>query len=381
MIRRLSLVCFCLAAFVLCSLTGRAEDWRQFRGNDISGVAQSPLPGIISGDSIKWNVDLPGRGLSAPIVIGDRLYLTASSGFDQDRLHLLCFDKNSGKKIWERQFWAVGRTVSHPKMCNATPTPCSDGQRIFATFSSNDVICTDLDGNLQWFRALNYDYPNATNSLGMSSSPVVVDDTLIVQVESDADSFAFGLDVASGTERWKKERPRKANWTSPTIVEKPQPLVLLQSGDGIEAVEPKSGKTVWTFDNGASTIPSSVVSGEVLYIPSNGITAVDLKGGQGETLWNVKRLGPGTPSPILVNGILVSVAGTLSGADPKTGDRLWEARFKGPYSSSPIASGKHLYLFSESGMAYVIEVTRDEAKLVSDFDFGETILGTPAASD
>lgn len=381
MSRSTFLVCFSLTVLVL-TLAGHAEDWRQFRGNDVSGVARSSLPEIISGDSVKWEVDLPGRGLSAPIVVGNRVYLTASSGFDQDRLHLLCFDKQSGEKIWERQFWATGRTVSHPKMCNATPTPCSDGERIFATFSSNDVVCTDLDGNLQWFRGLNYDYPNATNSLGMSSSPVVVDETLIVQAESDADSFAFGLDVADGTERWRKERPRKANWTSPTIVGKPRPLALLQSGDGIEAVEPKTGRTVWTFDNGAATIPSSVVSGEILYIPSNGITAVDLESGTGETLWNVKRLGPSTPSPVLVNGVLVTVQGVkITGADPETGRLLWEERLEGPFSSSPIVSGKHLYLFNEKGMAYAVEITRDEARLVSDFDFGETILGTPAASD
>lgn len=377
--RWIFLVCYSVATVTLASGTSHAEDWRQFRGNDLSGIAAVALPEIISGDSIKWEVDLPGRGLSAPIIVGDRVYLTASSGFDQDRLHLICFDKASGEKVWERQFWATGRTVSHNKMCNATPTPCSDGERIFATFSSNDVICTDLDGNLQWFRGLNYDYPNATNSLGMSSSPVVVDETLIVQVESDADSFAFGLDVENGTERWKKDRPRKANWTSPTIVEKPQPLALLQSSSGIEAVDPKSGKTVWTFEDGASTIPSSVIIDEVLYIPSNGITAVDLKG---ETLWNSKPIGPGTPSPVFVNGILVTVGSVrLTGADPKSGKRMWEQRFEGPFSSTPIVSGKLLYLFNEKGMAHVIEVTEAGARLISDFDFGETILCTPAASD
>jgi len=358
-----------------------AEDWRQFRGNDISGVSASPLPDVISGDTIQWEVELPGRGLSAPIVVGDRVYVSASSGFDQDRLHLLCYSKTSGKQIFERQFWATGRTVSHPKMCNATPTPCSDGERIFLSFSSNDVICTDLDGNLRWLRGLNYDYPNATNSLGMSSSPVVIDETLIVQVESDADSFAFGLNVKDGTERWKLERPRKANWTSPTIVTKPQPLVLLQSSEGIDALDPRTGKSVWKFDSGASTIPSSLVSGEVLYIPSNGMTAIDLNKPKEEALWNVKRLRPSTPSPILTNGMLLTVDSVITAAEADTGNKLWEFRVSGPFSASPIASGSRVYLFSENGLAQVVDVSEEEGKLVSDYDFGEKILATPAASD
>ncbi|MBD3672417.1 MAG: PQQ-binding-like beta-propeller repeat protein [Planctomycetaceae bacterium] len=377
-----SIILICFASALAFTSMADAEDWRQFRGDDLSGLSPKPLPTEISGDTIQWEVDLPGRGLSAPIVVGDRVYLSASSGFDQDRLHLLCFDKQTGEEVFERQFWATGRTVSHPKMANATPTPCSDGKRIFATFSSNDVICIDLDGNLQWFRGMNYDYPNATNSLGMSSSPVVVDDTLIVQVESDADSFAFGLDVANGKTRWQKERPRKANWTSPTVVTKPEPLVLLQSASGIEAVKPKSGDTIWKYESGASTIPSSLVQDDILYIPSNGITAVSLTSGNGEEIWNVRRLSPSTPSPILANGMLITVSNVkIAAANPEDGEVLWESRVSGPFSASPIAAGKYLYLFNEKGLAQVVEITKEEGKVVSDYDFGEIILGTPAASD
>ena len=171
-------------------------DWPQFRGADSSGVAaDSNLPTEI-GENIAWSAELPGRGLSGPIVVGGRVLLTASSGYQQDRLHVLCFDAKSGKKLWERQFWATGRTLCHPKMCNATPTPASDGKRVFAFYSSNDVICLDLDGNLEWMRGMTHDYPNASNSLGMASSPVVAGDTLIVPVENLSESFTAGLDPA-----------------------------------------------------------------------------------------------------------------------------------------------------------------------------------------
>ena len=83
--------------------------------------------------------------------------------------------------------------------CGApAPSPASDGKRVFALFSSNDLICLDLDGNLQWFRGLTFDHPNVSNSLGMASSPVVVGDTLVAQVENDSQSLATGIDVATG---------------------------------------------------------------------------------------------------------------------------------------------------------------------------------------
>ena len=108
------------------------------------------------------------------------MFLTASSGVEQDRLHVVCLSTKTGAKLWERQFWATGRTMTHPKTCVAANTPCSDGQRLFCQFSSNDILCLDLDGNVLWLRGLGRDYPNASNSLGMAASPIVVGDTLVV---------------------------------------------------------------------------------------------------------------------------------------------------------------------------------------------------------
>jgi hypothetical protein len=125
-----------------------ADDWRQFRGNDSSGVSSAPnLPAKLDdAKALRWKVPLPGRGLSGPIVIGDRVFLTASSGYRDDRLHVLCFSCATGDQLWDRQFRATGRTVCHEVMCMATPQACSDGERIYAYYSCNDVICLDLDG-------------------------------------------------------------------------------------------------------------------------------------------------------------------------------------------------------------------------------------------
>ncbi|MFN0196272.1 MAG: PQQ-binding-like beta-propeller repeat protein [Planctomycetaceae bacterium] len=366
-------------------------DWLQFRGNNTDGTAadeQLPLSWTAAGDNIAWKADLKGRGLSTPIVIGDRVVVTSSSGFHEDRLHVTCFDANNGEQLWERQFWATGRTMCHPKMCNATPTPASDGKRIFAFYSSNDVICLDLDGNLLWFRGLTHDYPNASNSLGMASSPVVIGETLIVQVENDAESFSTGLNVETGEPRWKIERPQIANWASPTILRGETPerdLVLLQSPSDLQAVNPQSGEVVWTYTQGASGIPSSVTGDGVVFVPSNGLTALRTAGDakEPEIVWQTPKAPPSTASPIYYDGriYVVTRAGVLLCIDPKTGEELWKMRVTGPFSSTPLAAGGHIYLFNEMGLAYVVKVGDKEGITVSENDLQETILCTPSASN
>ena len=93
-----------------------------------------------NGANVTWQVDLPGRGVSGPIVVGDRVLLTATTGFLEDRLHVLCYDVSTGAKLWERRFWATGRTATHDSITGAAPTPASDGRFVYAFYSSNDLI-------------------------------------------------------------------------------------------------------------------------------------------------------------------------------------------------------------------------------------------------
>lgn len=365
-----------------------AGDWRQFRGNAANSVASGEkLPVELSGGSIAWKVELPGRGLSGPIAVRQQVILTASSGYTEERLHVLSFDSETGELQWERQFAATGRTGCHTKMCVATPTPASDGERIFAFYSSNDLICTDLAGNLLWYRGLGAEFPNASNSLGMSSSPVVIGSTVIAQVESDAEAFAIGVDAESGETKWKIDRPRKANWTSPAILPaagQGPDLALLQSSAGIAAVDPETGTVVWEYSDGASTIPSSSVVAGRVYIPSRGVTVLEPgQDGGFEQVWNASNLSPSTASPVVMDGMTFTVnrTGALAAGDAESGDRLWQLRLKGPFSGTPLASNGHLFFFNESGLAFVVKATKEGGEIVSELDLGETILCSPAASN
>ncbi len=298
-----------LLAFLcgLAALTTQAGDWRQFRGPHGTGVSEeSNLPTALDPKNhIAWKIPLPGRGLSSPIVVGERIFVTCSSGAQQDRLHVICFNAADGTKRWERQFWATGRTTCHEKISVAAPTPASDGERIFAIFSSSDLICLDLEGNLLWLRGLMRDYPNASNSLGLSSSPVVADGTLVVQVETDGEAFAAGLEARTGMNRWKIERPKRVNWTSPLLLRTStgKPIVALQSAGGVSAIDPASGRILWSYTDGADTIPSSAWRGDTLFVPSHGMTALQFStdGQPPKQLWRASQLRPATASPLVLD--------------------------------------------------------------------------------
>ncbi len=366
------------AVLALASFSATASaDWLQFRGPGSSGVSADAKPPA-SELKIAWSADLPGRGLSSPIAVGGKVFVTCASGPEQAMLHVFCFDAASGKVLWERQLKATGRTMTQSKTCVAAPTPCSDGKSIFALYSSNDLFAFDLDGNLQWLRGLTYDYANASNSLGMAQSPVVVDGTLVVQSENDSESFAAGIDLATGKNKWKLDRPKAANWTSAVLVS--DKIVALQSSKGLLGVEASTGRTVWNYAEGAATIPSSAIAGGIIYAPSNGITALQPDANSVSQLWRNEQLKPGTASSIVIGDKLyvVNSAGVLVQAATKDGSTAWKLRLKGPFSGSPIAAGTSIYIVSERGVFQSIDSTAPEGKVTQEIDLAQTVLSTPA---
>jgi outer membrane protein assembly factor BamB len=362
-----------------------ASDWLQFRGNN-EGLATGEGPARL--DHTAWTASLPGRGLSGPIVVGDRVYLTACSGHDESRLHVLAFGKDDGNLVWDRQFWATGRTQCHPKMSVASSNPVSDGQRIVALYSTNDLICLDREGKLLWFRGLTYEYPNATNSLGMASSPVIVGDMVVVQVETDDDAFAMGLDIENGETRWKLDRPHKDNWTSPLVLRgasRDQDIVVLQSSQGLHGIQPKTGKLMWTYTEGASTVASAAATEGMIFVPSNGVTA--LSGTSPTTMptkrWRTKQMTTGYASLTYRDGRVYSVTGApvLIAADAKTGNVDWRLRLTGTFYASPIAAGQRMYFFNDAGLGQVVSLGKERGTISSQRDFKESILATPALAD
>ena len=366
-------------------------DWPMFRGPNAGSVSiDSKVPTKFGGEqkeNVAWRTELPGRSVSGVIVVGDQAITTSSSGMDQRRLHLISVNTKDGALLWQQEFVARGRPFCHPTSANAAPTPASDGKHVFAFYSSNDLACVDLEGNLVWYRSLSTDFPKAGNDVGMSSSPIVVDGVCIVQIECQGDSFAAGLNAEDGKILWKLDRPKQANWASPTIVKMPsgEQVVVMQSSEDLLAVSPKTGKILWEMELRCSTIPSTFAAEGRLFVPAGGLTAFDLSsvGSSPSKLWDNNKLNSNACSPLVVGKSVYTISRTvLACGDLFSGESKWQTRLADAKSiwSSPVVAGNNLYVFSDDGRCFVVELGDTEGKVVSTNELGEAVLGSPAIS-
>lgn len=385
---------FLASSAVLASLAllpdSTYAQWSNFRGPESSNVSQAKLlTSMNDSEAIAWSVDLPGRGVSGPIVVDQKVFVTCSTTEKQNELHMFCFDALNGTQLWHRNFWALGRCGSDPTSANAAPTPVSDGTHVIALFSSNDLVCFDLEGNLKWLRALTGDYPNAANDIGMASSPVIYQGTVIVQVENQGDSFVAAIDIKTGKNVWKSARPRKDSWSSPLLVpssdDRPAQLIVLSAGQ-LASLDPENGKLNWTIEGPTYPIPSPVfdASSETLFASINGLSAFRLPNAdEPETIWSQQRLSPSNISLALMGDKLYTLnRGSVAVcAKIEDGEEVWKARIGGNHYASPLLTPTHGYYFAQDGTARVVDHTLVEPEVTSEFKFESPILGSPAADE
>lgn len=367
-----------------------SKSWLGFRGDGTSrGASAAPAAlNLGEGGNLAWKLEMPGRSVAGPIVIGDLVVTTSSSGQDGEVLHISGVNLQTGKLEWEQTFRATGRPFCHPTSANAAPSPASDGQRIFAFFSSNDLACLSLSGELLWYRGLGYDYPKAGNDVGMASSPVVVDGAVIVKVEAQGDSFAAAIDAETGQNLWRIKRPQMSNWASPLVIRRPDDRneVVIQSRRGVIAVDPRSGKTQWSTDEGGSAIPSPTSAEGLLILPSDEVIAlkVGASASAPEVAWRNNKLSPRNASVIASDKRLYSLKGSvLVAANLQDGEQIWQKRLKGLGSAwaTPVLSENRLYIFDQTGKGLIVEDQGEDAETIHEIELGEGVLGSPAIAD
>jgi outer membrane protein assembly factor BamB len=367
----------------------RAEDWPQFRGPGGLGVSsETGLPTSWGpGENLRWKADLPGRGLSSPVVAGGRVFVTACSGPLQERLHVLCFDAATGKRLWERTLHATGNTLCHPKTCMAAPTAVTDGERVYALFATGDLACFDAAGNLLWYRALAQDYPHISNQVGLAASPILWNDVLLLPLESAGESFAAGLDKLTGRNRWKAARPRAINWVTPMLIgDRGRPEVLFQTATELTAFDPATGSQRWTF-GGKGQFPDpcapSPATGDGLIVLAGGLALrPKADGAAPQVAWKQRRLRQAYASPLYYQGRVYAINNSsilLQCFAGKDGKLLWQERLEGPFAASPVAADGKVYLVNEAGVDTVFEAG-ERPRVLGQSTVGEGILATPAIS-
>jgi outer membrane protein assembly factor BamB len=384
--RNANTILLSLVALLVYVSSVSAIDWTQFRGEGgASFAAKADLPATISAsENVLWAVDLPGKGPSSPIVVGNKVFVSASGGPDHQWMYILCFDADSGKQIWKRQFWTTGRPNSHPSSGNAAPTPVSDGEHLYVFFSSIDLICLDLKGNLVWYRGLAKDYPKAVNDTGLASSPVLYNDLVIVQVENQGDPFTAAINKYTGKTAWRIEGHAHACWSSPTLVPgsgKHPDMLILHSSGSVRGVEAATGKELWKREGDVHTSASTVYRDGVAYVLLDGVTAMEFDAtGQPKVLWHSDRMRTGGASPVVTDKFVYIRArtGVVSQYDKATGEQLWQIRVgKDNVWSTPLVAGDYMYCFDYNGGANVLKLG-SEPEVVSSESIDEIFQGSPA---
>jgi outer membrane protein assembly factor BamB len=260
---RLSLIC--LAALILASPV--AADWPQFRGVGSAGRANvsPPLPVEIGPDkNVIWKTELP-PGHSSPVVVGDRIYVTAVR--DKEQLLTIALDRETGKILWEQAAPHEKLEEIHSIGSHAQSSPTADGERVAVFFGSSGLFCYDKSGKLLWKHAMG---PFA-NDFGAGSSPVLVDDRVLLCQDHDQGSFLAAYDKVTGKELWRVDRSREfaRNYCTPVVWDDGGRRTVVVAGTlRVVGYDWQTGKEVWTVRGLSRVVCMTPVIGDdnALYV-------------------------------------------------------------------------------------------------------------------
>jgi len=371
-----------------------AENWAGWRGPNRNGVSRDtrvPLKWTAE-KNVAWKTALPGSGISNPVVFDDRVYVTASDGKSLANLHVICLDRDGGQVRWHQRLWGTAPTRYHgSKSSMASPSPVTDGRHVWAFFGTGDVFCLDsATGQLAWHRSLAGEYGAIENRFATSSSPVLYRDTLLLQVDHYGDSYLVALDLKTGSNRWKVDRPgRWLSWSSPQLIrlsDGRHELVVCGS-ERVESFDPGTGRALWTVgDMRRECITTPLFIDGRLYVVSGPSMRIR-PGGSGDVTgthveWQNTRGSPFVPSAIVIGKryYMVTDRGIATCLDTETGKQVWQKRFGGGFTASPVAAGDRIYWVNESGVTLVIRGGGDRYEELSRNPIGASVFASPAIS-
>jgi outer membrane protein assembly factor BamB len=388
----------------------RADNWPQWRGPSMNGVsAEKNLPvKWTRTENITWKLPLPAWSGSTPIVWGDRLFLNVADDLKVthgDNLHLWCIDRTKGTIAWQRPLGSGNHQERKQNM--STPSPVTDGTRVWVMTGTGILKAFDFDGQELWMRDIQKDYGPFGLNWGYGSSPLLHGDSLYVQVlhgmRTDDPSYLLRIDKASGKTVWKVERSTRARMESPDAYTTPALLrygsnteIVVTGGDVVTGHDPATGKELWRADglnpdNDANyrIVASPVTHGDLIIAPTRERPMLVLKaGGRGDisrshVLWTFGS-GPDVPTPVTDGTYLyvVNDRGIMFCLDARSGKEIYgRQRLRpGTYSGSPVLADGKIYITNEDGVTSVVKAG-PAFEVLAENDFDDYTLSSPAISD
>jgi outer membrane protein assembly factor BamB len=405
--KTISIVITACAAAIACAAEPTAESqqyWPQWRGPLGIGVAPKSNPPTEWSESknIRWKVAIPGRGHATPIVWGDRIYLqtaidTEEAGADAKaesesgeggggrgrrggpppstiyEFAVIALDRKTGETVWKTTVAeSVPHERTHPDSTEASTSPLTDGEHIFAYFGSRGLHCLDMNGKIVWSK--DFGDMQTRNSFGEGSSPALHGDTIVVVWDHEGEDFITALDKSTGAQRWRVARDQPTNWATPLIVETGGRAQVIASGTNyIRSYDLKTGEEIWSC-NGMTqnVIPTPMINDELFYAISGfrgsallAIRYADAKGdvtGSEMVAWEYGGKGtPYVPSGVLYEDglyFLDNNRAILTCLDAFTGEKRYDKTrlegIEGVYASL-VAGGGRIYVAGRDGKTAVIK--------------------------
>ncbi len=347
----------------------QGSDWDRFRGPNGTGISPDadPLPTTFSEtENLQWKVALPGAGVSCPIVVGDKVFVTCYSGYGLDRQnpgeiknlkrHLVCMDRATGKTLWEKTVDAVqpedrfsGAGV--PEHGYASHTPTSDGTNVYVFFGKSGAFAYDLDGKELWHTSVGTESDD--RQWGSSSSPILTGNVVVVAAGPEARAIV-GLDKTTGKELWRADSNGLGNvWGTPALakIDEERTDVVIGAPNEIWGLNPATGKLKWYCEAMATDqFNSSVVisDGKIFAVEGRGGGSIAIKtGGKGDitgssVIWS-GRDSNRFSTPLIFEGRMYLISGGVARCVNAANDeQIFETRLQsgGAASGSEAPAGE-----------------------------------------
>ena len=397
-VNRLSLLLFVPILFA-ASIPPSGGDWPDWRGPNRDGVSREnnlPEKWSLAGQNLAWKAPYGGR--SAPIVVGDRLYLQNTAGkgeTEQDRV--MCFNADNGKLLWEYRFNIFQSDVPAHRVGWASPAADLETGNVYAFGVNGTLLGLTKDGKLIWERSLDEEFDLFTTHGGRTTSPVVDGDLVIVKAASSTwgtqanrSIRLMAFDKRTGETVWVSTpggRPFDTDYSQPIIARiNGTRLLITGLGDGgVHAVKIATGEPVWHFLMSKRAINTAPVLNGTTVIASHGqenlegnemgmVAAIDgaAKGNipMNQATWTVKGF-IGEFSSGLVDGgryLQVDNASNLYAFDAATGRQLWKQNLGTVQKASPVFGDGKIYVGTETGKFYILRPLADRCEVLSEVE-------------
>lgn len=359
-----------VSAFAMCpALCATEPEWSGWRGPLQNGHASdASLPIKWGPESVVWEVSLPGKGQSSPVVAGDRIFLTSALESGRERL-LMCLSRKDGKVLWSDAVWTGDPEPSHNMNGWASSTCVTDGERVYAFFGKGGgLLCYSVDGQPLWNKPLG----EFEGPWGTAACPILFGDLVIQNCDADTNAFIAAFDKKTGNEVWRTKREDARGWSTPIVIKVAGRDELVVNGhSGVRAYDPALGEELWFCKGFAGRgTPTVTPAGDLLHVVCGlkGDTYAVRPGGSGDVtnthmVWHrPRRTSRDLPAPIVIGRkslVMDMRRATLTAHDITTGDEAWQERVAdaavtGQFCATPVTWNGVAFFVAESGQVFGI---------------------------